>query len=95
MVNIRRGWYVEGNRCDDRLLTSHPQAMDQFPVLGHQMTHSLDSFMTDSANSAMSIYTGHKSMINCLGICILLQLSGDGLADLVPRCLCRFQQEPL
>ncbi|KAJ9665527.1 hypothetical protein H2201_004409 [Coniosporium apollinis] len=43
-------------------------AMDQFPVLGHQMTHSLDSFMTDSANSAMSIYTGHKSMVNCLGV---------------------------
>lgn len=32
---------------------SHTQ-MDQFPVLGHQMTHSLDSFITDSANSAIN-----------------------------------------
>lgn len=41
--------------------------MDKFPVLGHQMTHSLDSFMTDSANSAMALYTGHKSTVNALG----------------------------
>lgn len=42
--------------------------MDQFPVLGHQMTHSLDSFITDSANSATALYTGHKSTVNCLGV---------------------------
>ena len=42
--------------------------MDQFPVLGHQMTHSLDSFITDSANSAMALYSGHKSAVNTLGV---------------------------
>lgn len=43
-------------------------ALDQFPVLGHQMTHSLDSFITDSANSATSLYTGHKTTVNALGV---------------------------
>ncbi|EHY54972.1 hypothetical protein HRR83_005770 [Exophiala dermatitidis] len=43
-------------------------ALDQFPVLGHQMTHSLDSFITDSANSATALYTGHKSTVNALGV---------------------------
>ncbi|TID27315.1 putative extracellular phytase [Venturia nashicola] len=43
-------------------------AMDKFPVLGHQMTHSIDSFITDSANSATALYTGHKSTVNCLGV---------------------------
>lgn len=43
-------------------------AMDKFPVLGHQMTHSLDTFITDSANSASALYTGHKSTVNCLGV---------------------------
>ncbi|KAF2433356.1 alkaline phosphatase [Tothia fuscella] len=43
-------------------------AMDQFPILGHQMTHSIDSFITDSANSATALYTGHKSTVNCLGV---------------------------
>lgn len=32
------------------------------------MTHSLDSFITDSANSATALYTGHKTMVNCLGV---------------------------
>lgn len=43
-------------------------AMDQFPVLGHQMTHSIDTFITDSANSASALYSGHKSTVNCLGV---------------------------
>ncbi len=43
-------------------------AMDKFPVLGHQMTHSLDSYITDSANSATALYTGHKSTVNALGV---------------------------
>ena len=43
-------------------------AMDKFPVLGHQMTHSIDTFITDSANSASALYSGHKSTINCLGV---------------------------
>lgn len=42
--------------------------LDKFPVLGHQMTHSIDSFITDSANSATALYTGHKSTVNCLGV---------------------------
>lgn len=43
-------------------------ALDKFPVLGHQMTHSLDSFITDSANSATALYSGHKSSVNALGV---------------------------
>lgn len=42
--------------------------MDKFPVLGHQMTHSMDSFITDSANSATALYTGHKTTVNALGV---------------------------
>jgi alkaline phosphatase len=43
-------------------------AMDKFPVIGHQMTHSLDTFITDSANSATALYTGHKTTVNALGV---------------------------
>lgn len=43
-------------------------AMDKFQHLGHQMTHSLDSFITDSANSATALYSGHKSTVNALGV---------------------------
>lgn len=43
-------------------------AMDKFPALGHQMTHSIDSFITDSANSATALYSGHKSTVNALGV---------------------------
>ncbi|GAO18582.1 uncharacterized protein UV8b_03124 [Ustilaginoidea virens] len=42
--------------------------MDQFPVLGHQMTHSIDSYITDSANSASALYSGHKSTVNAMGV---------------------------
>src|ERR1700761_2319547 len=31
-------------------------------------THSIDSFITDSANSATALYTGHKSTVNALGV---------------------------
>jgi len=41
--------------------------LDEFPVLGHQMTHSIDSYITDSANSASALYTGHKSTVNAMG----------------------------
>lgn len=41
--------------------------MDDFPVLGHQMTHSIDSYITDSANSASALYSGHKSTVNAMG----------------------------
>lgn len=42
--------------------------MDKFPVLGHQMTHSMDSYITDSANSATALYSGHKTTVNSLGV---------------------------
>ncbi|KAI0009066.1 alkaline phosphatase-like protein [Xylariaceae sp. FL0662B] len=42
--------------------------MDEFPVVGHQMTHSIDSFITDSANSASALYSGHKSTVNAMGV---------------------------
>ncbi|KAL9607246.1 MAG: hypothetical protein Q9167_007824, partial [Letrouitia subvulpina] len=42
--------------------------MDKFPIVGHQMTHSIDSFITDSANSATALYTGHKSTVNALSV---------------------------
>ncbi|TVY82601.1 Alkaline phosphatase H [Lachnellula suecica] len=42
--------------------------MDKFPVLGHQMTHSLDSYVTDSANSACALYSGHKTSVNAMGV---------------------------
>lgn len=32
------------------------------------MTHSLDTYMTDSANSATALYSGHKSTVNALGV---------------------------
>lgn len=31
------------------------------------MTHSIDSFITDSANSATALYSGHKTTVNALG----------------------------
>lgn len=48
--------------------------MDEFPVLGHQMTHSIDSYITDSANSASALYTGHKSTVNAMGFVICSEL---------------------
>ncbi|CAA7266859.1 unnamed protein product [Cyclocybe aegerita] len=42
--------------------------MDQMEALGHQMTHSIDSFITDSANSATALYTGKKSSVNTLNV---------------------------
>jgi len=42
--------------------------LDEFPVLGHQMTHSVDSYITDSANSASALYTGHKSTVDSMGV---------------------------
>ncbi|TEA22273.1 Alkaline phosphatase H [Colletotrichum sidae] len=43
-------------------------ALDKFPVIGHQMTHSIDSYITDSANSASALYSGHKSTVNAMGV---------------------------
>ncbi|KAG6849782.1 hypothetical protein H0H93_005168 [Arthromyces matolae] len=42
--------------------------MDQMDNLGHQMTHSLDSFITDSANSATALYTGKKGSVSALNV---------------------------
>ncbi|OBR14524.1 Alkaline phosphatase [Colletotrichum higginsianum IMI 349063] len=42
--------------------------MDQFPILGHQMTHSVDTFITDSANSASALYSGHKGTSDSMGV---------------------------
>ncbi|KAG6909055.1 hypothetical protein DXG01_002207 [Tephrocybe rancida] len=42
--------------------------MDQMEALGHQMTHSLDSFITDSANSATALYTGKKGSVSALNV---------------------------
>ncbi|KAL8291314.1 hypothetical protein RQP46_002292 [Phenoliferia psychrophenolica] len=41
-------------------------AMDGAPAFGMQMTHSIDSFITDSANSATALYTGKKATVNGL-----------------------------
>ncbi|BFZ56009.1 hypothetical protein PYCC9005_003051 [Savitreella phatthalungensis] len=43
-------------------------ALDTMEYLGHSMTHSLDTFITDSANSATALYTGHKSSVDALGV---------------------------
>ena len=32
------------------------------------MTHSIDSFITDSANSATALYTGKKASVNALNV---------------------------
>ncbi|SGZ22116.1 BQ5605_C022g09432 [Microbotryum silenes-dioicae] len=40
--------------------------LDKAYAYGSQMTHSLDSFITDSANSATALYSGKKSTVNAL-----------------------------
>lgn len=37
-------------------------------TLGLQMSHSVDSYITDSANSATAIYSGMKSRVNALNV---------------------------
>ncbi|GAA5944718.1 alkaline phosphatase [Sporobolomyces koalae] len=41
-------------------------ALDKSEGLGIQMTHSLDSYITDSANSATALMAGKKSTVNAL-----------------------------
>ncbi|OBZ90747.1 Alkaline phosphatase H [Choanephora cucurbitarum] len=41
---------------------------EDFDNLGHVITNSVDSLLTDSANSASAYATGHKSSVNCLGV---------------------------
>lgn len=33
-----------------------------------RQTHSIDSFITDSANSASALYSGHKTTVNAMGV---------------------------
>ncbi|WVQ95315.1 hypothetical protein IAU59_002410 [Kwoniella sp. CBS 9459] len=40
--------------------------LDEAPGYGVQMTHSLDSFITDSANSASALFSGKKMTVNGL-----------------------------
>jgi len=40
----------------------------QMEALGHQMTHSVDSYITDSANSATALQCGQKSSVNALNV---------------------------
>ncbi|KAJ9126780.1 hypothetical protein QFC24_001812 [Naganishia onofrii] len=42
--------------------------LDNMDHVGLQMTHSIDSFITDSANSATALYTGHKSTVNAISV---------------------------
>lgn len=43
-------------------------AVDSFEEIGLAHTSSLDTIMTDSANAASALNTGHKSAVNALGI---------------------------
>ena len=43
-------------------------SFEDFDHLGHVMTQSVDSLVTDSANSASSYSTGHKSSASALGV---------------------------
>ncbi|KXN93363.1 Alkaline phosphatase, partial [Leucoagaricus sp. SymC.cos] len=42
--------------------------LDQMDALGIQMTHSIDSFITDSANSATALFSGKKSTVSALNV---------------------------
>lgn len=43
------------------------------------MTHSIDSFITDSANSATALYSGKKATVN--GLNAYTDSTGDAFAD--------------
>ncbi|ORZ19805.1 alkaline-phosphatase-like protein [Absidia repens] len=43
-------------------------SFEDFDELGHVITNSVDSLLTDSANSASAYATGHKSSVNALGV---------------------------
>lgn len=55
---------VPGYRAPDgmsnRVSSLQPYSQDQ-------QSHSIDSFITDSANSASALYSGHKSTVNAMG----------------------------
>lgn len=43
-------------------------SFEDFDNLGHVITNSVDSLLTDSANSAAAYSSGHKSSVNCLNV---------------------------
>lgn len=43
-------------------------SFEDFDNLGHVITNSVDSLLTDSSNSASAYSTGHKSSVSCLGV---------------------------
>ena len=43
-------------------------AMEQMPAMGLVTTSGYDSLVTDSANSASAYNTGHKSVVNAMGV---------------------------
>ncbi|CAO3612426.1 unnamed protein product [Cunninghamella echinulata] len=43
-------------------------SFEDFDELGHVITNSVDSLLTDSANSAAAYSSGHKSSVNCLNV---------------------------
>ena len=53
--------------------------LDSAPAYGSQMTHSLDSFITDSANSATALFTGKKMTVN--GLNAYTDSSGKGFGN--------------
>lgn len=53
--------------------------MDEAPAYGAQMTHSLDSFITDSANSASALFSGKKQTVN--GLNAYTDSTGLGFAN--------------
>lgn len=50
------------------LLRHSKLQLDYAPGYGSQSTHSLDSFITDSANSATALYSGKKCTVNGLNV---------------------------
>lgn len=54
-------------------------SFEDFDELGHVITNSVDGLVTDSANSASSYSTGHKSNVNALGV--YADSSADGMDD--------------
>ncbi|WRT70827.1 uncharacterized protein IL334_007826 [Kwoniella shivajii] len=53
--------------------------VDEAPGFGAQMTHSLDSFITDSANSASALFSGKKMTVN--GLNAYTDSTGKGVGN--------------
>ncbi|KKF93609.1 hypothetical protein CFO_g4046 [Ceratocystis platani] len=70
----------------NRKYQSH-MAMNLFPILGHQITHSIDTTMTDSANLASALYSGHKGSARSMGV--YPDSSPDQFDDLKVETYCR------